>query len=95
MEHLYSEEAPNSSAQTKHKEEGETRRQLDSDDRQRIGAELDKHSHPLSIYATNVLYNIDNVQVPPCEVNVINAVRIGEKMATAFHLDSMPTFPVK
>ena len=79
---MCSEEAPNSSAQNKHKEKGEKRRQLDSDDRQRIGAELEKHSYPLSIN-TDVLYNIENVQEPLNEVSVIDAVFIGEKMANS------------
>ena len=39
-EPLCSEVAPNSSAQTKHKEEGEKRRKLVPDDRQWIAAEL-------------------------------------------------------
>ena len=83
MEHLYSEEAPSSSVQTKHKEEGEKRQKLDSDDRQRIGAEQEKHSHPLSINS-DVLYNIVNGQVAPNKVNVSDAVFIGEKMAYSF-----------
>ena len=49
MEYFHSKEAPNSSAQIKHKEEGEKRRKLVSDDRQRVGADLYTHSHPLSI----------------------------------------------
>ena len=89
MEHLYSEEASSSSAQTKHKEEGEKRRKLDCDDRQRIGAELEKHSHPLSINS-DVLYNIVNGQVAPNDVNVSEAVLTGEKMSHSF-CNSLPS----
>ena len=64
MEQLCSEEALNSSAQTKHEEEGEKRRKLDSGDRQRIGAELEKYSNPQSINS-DVLYNSVNGQVAP------------------------------
>jgi len=53
MEHSYSEEAPNSSAQSKHKEEGEKRKQI-----------CKKINHPLSINS-DVLYNIVNGQVTP------------------------------
>ncbi len=53
---------------------------LDSGDRQRIGAELEKHSHPLAVNS-DVLFNIVNGQVAPNEVNVSDAVLIGEKTA--------------
>ena len=89
MKHLYTEEAPNSSAQTKHKEEGEKSRKLDSDDWQRIGAELEKHSHPVSINS-DVLYNTVNGQVAPNEVNVNDAVLIGEKIVYTF-CNSLPS----
>ena len=68
MDNLYSEQAPASSAQNKHKEEGKKRQKLDADDRERITAELAKHSHPLTV-ESNVLYNIVNGQVAPNEVN--------------------------
>jgi len=41
--------------------------------------ELEKHSHPLSINC-DVLYNIVNGPVAPNEVNVRDAIFIGENM---------------
>ena len=78
MELMYSQsdQLPNSSSHTKHKEEGIKRRKLDFDDRENISPELAKHSHPLTIQS-EVLYNIVNVQVAPADVNVIEAVDIG------------------
>jgi hypothetical protein len=73
MEHLNSEETPNSSAQTKH-EEGENRQTLDSDD-----AELQKHSHSQSI-KSDILYNNVNGQIASNKVNASDVVPIGEKM---------------
>ncbi len=89
MDHLYSDDIPDSSGLTKHKEEGEKRRKLDSDDRERIAAELVKHSHPLTV-ESDVLYNIVNGKVAPSEVNVENSVAIGEKMAVSFR-NSLPS----
>ena len=56
-------------------EEGEKRRQCDSDDRQR--AEVDKYSHPLSINS-DANNNIVNSQVATDEVNGSSAIFIGE-----------------
>ena len=84
MQHVYSEEALKSSAETKHKEEGEMSRTLVCDDREWIGAKLEKHPHPSSI-KSGVLYNIVNGQVALNEVKVSDAGIIGEKMATSFH----------
>ena len=78
-------------AQIKHKEEGEKRRQLDSGDRQRISADLEKHSYPLYING-DVFYNIDNVHGPPHEVNVRDAVFIAEKVANSFRNCLPPGF---
>jgi len=89
MEHMYSEKVPIASLQTKHKEEGMKRRKLDVDDRNLIAAELAKHSHPLAV-ESDVLYNIVNGKVAPKEVNVADAVVIGEKMVMSFH-NSLPS----
>ena len=61
MEHMTSQtdQLPNSSSQTKHKEEGNKRQTLDFDDREDISSELAKHSHPLTVQS-EVLYNIVN-----------------------------------
>lgn len=89
MDLMYSELASDSTtAQAKHKEEGDQRRKLDVDDRERIAAVLAKHSHPL-VVESEVLYNIVNGQVAPEEVNVADAVAIGEGMLKAFH-NSLP-----
>ena len=74
---------PNTSSQTKHKEDGNKRRKLDFDDRETISSELAKHSHPLT-NPCEVLYNIVNGQVAPTEVNVDDAVDIGQTMAGSF-----------
>ncbi|XP_068225089.1 uncharacterized protein [Palaemon carinicauda] len=83
MENLYLGQIRYTTAQTKHKEEGEKRQKLYADDRGRIAAELAKHSHPLKAESA-VQYNIVNGQVAPKEVNVEYALLLGQKMATAF-----------
>ena len=74
---------PNSSSQTKHKEEGNKRRKLEFDDRETLSSELAKHSHPLAVQS-EVLYNIVNGHVVPADVNVDDAVDIGWTMAGSF-----------
>lgn len=64
MESLHLEQAWNSTAQMKHKEEGEKRQKLDADDRARIATELAKHSHPLKVDSP-VLCNIVDGRVVP------------------------------
>ena len=70
MGHIYSQayQLPNSSLQTKHKEEGNKRRKLEFDDRESLSSELAKHSHPLTVQS-EVLYSIVNGQVVPADVN--------------------------
>ena len=53
----------------KRKEEGEKRRILDTDDRNRVYEELKKHSHPLKLTSSS-LYNIINGKVANASVNV-------------------------
>ena len=79
----YTEEAPSLKVEAKHKEEGWKRRNLDADDRKRIADELSKHSHSLDV-DSNALYNIANGQVAPDDVNVPDAMRIGEQMVASF-----------
>ena len=83
MDVLYTEEAPSLKAEAKHKEEGWKRRNMDADDRKRIADELSKHAHPLDV-DSNALYNIANGQVAPDDVNVPDAMRIGEQMVASF-----------
>ena len=85
MGHMYSQadQLPNSSSQTKHKEEGNKRRKLEFDDRETLSSELAKHSHPLTVQS-EVLYNIVNGQVVPADVNVDDAVDIGQTMTGSF-----------
>ena len=73
MEHMYSQAdiLLNSSSQTKHKEEGNTRRKLDFDDRA-----------PLTVQS-EVLYSIVNGQVAPADVKLDEAVEIGQPMASS------------
>ena len=77
MGHMYSQadQLPNSSSQTKHKEEGNTRRKLEFDDRETLSSELAKHFHPLAVQS-EVLYNIVNGQVVPADINVDDAADI-------------------
>ena len=86
MDGMYSSNARPASETTnvKHKEEGSKRRELDRDDRLRILTELRKHSHPLT-HPSDSLYNIVNGQVvSETEVNVQDAVEIGQDMRTRF-----------
>ena len=53
---LYEEDQPNKK-EVLHREEGLSRRRLESDDRRRVANELGKHSHPLEGHGEdNVLY---------------------------------------
>ncbi len=85
MEHMYSQAGPlrNSSSKTKHKEEGNKRRKLDFEDIENISSELAKHSHPLTVQS-EVLYSIVNGQVASADINVDEAVDIGQTMASSF-----------
>ena len=86
MDGMYSSNARPASETTnvKHKEEGSKRPELDRDDRLRILIELRKHSHPLT-HPSDSLYNIVNGQVvSETEVNVQDAVAIGQDMRTSF-----------
>ena len=89
MDHLYCEEVPHSASQNKHKEEGDKRRKLDNDDRNLIATELAKHSHPLKDNS-DLLYNIVNGKVAQKEVNVDNALMLGQGMASSF-MKSLPS----
>lgn len=73
----------NCSHSGKHTEEGEKRRKLDAEDRQKVNHELKKHSHPLETESSQ-LYNIVNGQVAPANVNVHESFVIGEEMSKAF-----------
>ena len=70
---------PNSSSQTKHKEECNKRRKLEFDDRVTLSPELAKHSHPLTAQS-EVLYNIVNGRFVPADVNVDDAVDLGRSI---------------
>ena len=72
----------------KHKEEGEKRRQLDADDRQKVLDEFTKCSHALEVSVPK-LYNINNGQKASADVNVHDAVYIGDKQSQAF-AESLP-----
>ena len=61
-----------------HKEEGESRRKLDENDRKKISDAFEKSSNPLTDPYPE-LYNICNGMVAPDSVNVQNALEIGTK----------------
>ncbi len=89
MDDMYSPYGETVSASAKHKEEGGKRQELDRQDRQRILDELRRHSHPLTNQSAS-LYNIVNGQVASAnDVNVQDAVKIGQDMQKAF-LASLP-----
>ncbi|CAL8361042.1 unnamed protein product [Merluccius merluccius] len=67
----------------KHKEEGEARRRLDEADRRKIGAELEKYTHPINEQHPGV-YNICNGQAAPDIVNVQDALAIGGEQSKQF-----------
>ena len=68
----------------KHKEECNSRREIDRDNRLRVLTELRKHSHPLT-HKSNLMFNIVNGQVvSETGVNVHDAVEIGQDMRTSF-----------
>ena len=67
----------------KRKEEGEKRRILDTDDRNRVYEELKKHSHPLKLTSSS-LYNIINGKVANVSVNVQETRKMGESMLLDF-----------
>ena len=85
------EDADNSGTSKKHKEEGESRRKLDEEDRNKIAYELEKHSHPLTEQHDS-LYNICNGHVAPDTVNVQDALRIGEEQSSEFSLSLSNNF---
>ena len=72
----------------KRKEEGEKRRMLDTDDRNRVYEELKKHSHPLKPTSSS-LYNIINGNVVNASVNVQEILKMGESMLLDFR-SSLP-----
>ena len=67
----------------KRKEEGEKRRILDTDDRNRVNKKLKKHSHPLKLTSSR-LYNIINGKVANASVNVQETRKMGESMLLDF-----------
>ena len=90
MDSMYDHSETSFDPKTRHKEEGEHRKTLDEEDRKKILNELEKHSHPLKPSSTS-LYNIFNGRVSTEEdVNVHNAVAIGEEMGREF-ANSLPT----
>ena len=89
MEHIYPdppvEENTDRINEPRHKEEGQKRRMVDSDDRRRISLELARMSHPLENRSPH-LYNIANggFASPEAGVNVADSLEIGERMTTEF-----------
>ena len=72
----------------KRKEEGEKRRMLDTDDRNRVYEELKKHSHSLKPTSSS-LYHIINGNVVNASVNVQEILKMGESMLLDFR-SSLP-----
>ena len=67
----------------KRKEEGEKRRILDTDDRNRVYEELKKHSISLKLTSSS-LYNIINGKLANRSVNVQETLKMGESMLLDF-----------
>ena len=60
---------------------------FDSDDKEKIDAELANHSHPLTV-VSHAINNIVNHQVDPHQVNVQNALMISlwqKSLPSSFH----------
>ena len=76
-----------------HKEEAPQRKKLDKGDRDKLIDQLTKHSHPL-LSDSNKLFNIVNGKCATEDINVYNALQIGElqmdefikKLPNGFHL---------
>lgn len=84
MDTVYEESVADSYTKTSHKEESKSRRRLDSEDRNKIGNELKQHTNPLIVTADEGLCNIINGRSAADEVNVDNALAIGQAMASKF-----------
>lgn len=72
----------------KHKEESNSRRKSDAEDREAIRLELAKHSHPLND-SSDCLYNIVTGQIASPEINVEESLSIGRQMKAKF-ISSLP-----
>ena len=70
--------APN----TKHKEEGTVRKELDKQDRLKIRKELARYSHQLQSDG-DILYSVATGQNAPEKITVHDALSIGQCMAAA------------
>ena len=77
-----------SKKQQLHKEEGDKRRQLGADDRKKVLDEFTKCSHPLEV-SDPKLYKINIGQKASADVNVHDAVYIGDKQSQSF-AESLP-----
>ena len=66
-----------------HKEEAKRRKELDTEDRKKLHEQLANFSHPLHC-DSDKLFNIENGQCASEEINVHNALQIGEKQMKEF-----------
>ena len=89
IESMYS--ADDEMKEEKHKEEGEKRRILDTNDRNRVYEELKKHSHPLKLTSSS-LYDIINDKVANASVNVQETLKMGESMLLDFRSSLLGCF---
>ena len=79
-----------------HTEESNNRKKLDAEDRNKIREELKKHRNPI-LSEQEHLTNIMNGRIAPREVNVDNALAIGEQMSQKFTAELPDSFhrPIK
>lgn len=68
----------------RHKEEGKNRKKLDTDDRTKILNEILQHTNPLLTLPDDPLHNTANDRVADSEVNVDEALAIGERMSAEY-----------
>ena len=73
----------------RHKEEGKNRKNIDAEDRRKIQNELQKHTNPLLTHPDDPLHNVINGRVADKDVNVDQALIIGEEM----HAEFLTKFP--
>ncbi len=83
VEFIYSQDPPVDASIKQHKEELPHRRHVDSNDRKLVSDEVNKYLHPLNSQQ-HQLFNVVSGQIAPSQVNVAEALTIGETMEMEF-----------
>ena len=89
MDNMYNIQVGENDVKTKmHKEEGESRKRLDTVDRNKIIEEIKQHTNPLTTDPEDELCNIINGRIANKDVNVDNSLDIGMEMARKYEFFS-------